>query len=153
MHKSWVFYRSFVEICFRFDLNWKPIKIERRKPKKKTKNNLEMSSRKWNCLFDNQMHSIIELYIYVITLDFSSPITCVPAFWMFFSLIFSFLWFSNKSTPNTKSYLARSHHLNRKFEKKKCNVIYGGVAFVTECCIKIANNHLCQFSYRIHWLS
>lgn len=38
--------------------------------------------KKWNCSFDNRMHSIIELYIYVITVVFSFPFNyyvCISA--------------------------------------------------------------------------
>lgn len=86
----------FIEVLWRFVSGsiWIESQSRKRKEnqKKEKKNNFEMSSRKWNCLFDNQMHSIIELYIYVITLDFSSPITCVPAFWISF-FFFDFLIF------------------------------------------------------------
>lgn len=72
-----------VVVGFRFEFeSVKEKKIKRRKTE--TRNGLPKS----NCLFDNQMHSIIELYIYVITMDFFFPQLCVVPVHLFSEFFF-----------------------------------------------------------------
>lgn len=92
------------------------------------------------------------VFVYVITttVAFFLPKLLFRFLYTFFRVASSassfLIHLKRKRTHTSYTYTSYTHSLVviRKVRKMRC-VIYGGIGFVTQCCIKIANNHLCQF--------